>query len=235
MNPRLASAAVARPIALASLASIVAFAGLAACASAGARRTAERTQTASTGGSVATLVTPALTRLWPAVSRDAAAGLEMKYGPPDETTSSMLVWREAGPFKRIAVHAEGVRHALPTLHEDVVEHVIEYRVPVGRIDEVLQFNGSLEVRRTAGELASRCANEALNVLALNLAHDIVVERRSVAQARREFSRLAVSYSGGGSSPYTDSLAFRIPAAATADPDRPVDPSAPDIPTRSGRP
>lgn len=220
---------ILRPIALASLAAIAAFAGLAACASAG-QRAAERTRTTTMGGSVASLVTPGLTRLWPAVSRDAAAGLEMRYGPPDETTPSVLIWRQAGPFKRIVVHAEGVRHALPSLHEDVVEHVIEYRVPVGRVDDVLQFNGSLEVRRTAGELASRCANEALNVLALNLANDIVIERRTVAQARLEFSRLGVSYSGGGGSAYTDSLLFRIPAAATADPDRPVNPAAPQIPT-----
>lgn len=191
---------------------------LAACASGGAQRS---TQTATFGGTTARLVTPDLTRLWPVASREAAAAIELKYGPPEEMTAGMLIWHWAGPFKRIIVYAEGLRHALPTLHEDVVEHVIDYRVPVDRIDDLMRFNGSLDVRRTAGELSSRCLNEPLNVLALNLAHDIVVEQRSVAAARVEFSRLATSYAGGGSSEYTDSLTFRIPAAATADPDRPA--------------
>lgn len=94
-------------------------------------------------------------------------------------------------------------------------------MPAGTIDDLALFNGSISVNRTAGELTVRCGNEALNFLALNLANDIVVQRRTVEQARREFARLVAAYAAGETHRYLDSLAFRIPAAETADPDRPL--------------
>jgi hypothetical protein len=173
------------------------------------------------GGGVARLVTPDLTRDWPDHARDAATAVEMKYGPPAESALHGLVWHRTGQWKRTVVFATEVPHAFPVPHSDVIEQTIDYRVPVDRIDDLAVFNGSITVYRTGGELTVRCENEALNFLALNLANDIVVERRTVQQARQEFARRAAEYASGQSHPYTEGLVFRIPAVGTADADRPV--------------
>ncbi len=50
--------------------------------------------------------------------------------------------------------------------------------------KLAQFDGSVVVERTRGELAARCADERANNLALNLAHEIIIARKSCEEARR---------------------------------------------------
>lgn len=173
---------------------------------------------ATMGGSLATLVTPALTGDWDEHARDAAAAMEMKYGAPAETGPRALSWGRNGSFKRTVVYRDAVPHAFPQPHVDVLEQTIEYRVHVGFIDDLAAFHGGLAVHRTSGELSVRCENEAMNILALNLANDIVMERRTVRAARLEYVRRAAEYAAGRSHPSTERLTFRLPAHA-ADPDR----------------
>lgn len=173
------------------------------------------------GGGVASLTTPGLTRDWDEHARDAATAIEMKYGAPAETGARTLVWGRSGSFKRTVVYRDQVPHAFPQPHVDVLEQTIDYRVPVGFIDDLAAFHGGITVNRTSGELSVRCENEAMNILALNLANDIVMERRSVRQARIEYVRRAVEYAAGHSHPSTERLTFRVPGTQTADPDRSV--------------
>lgn len=202
----------------AHIAALAAALALAGCASGGGRAGAG---SASYGGTPARLATPALTRGWSEPARDAAAAMEMKYGLPAETAAGRLVWNRAGQWKRIVVYDQAIPHAFPKPHMDALEQTIDYRVPVALIDDLAAFDGSITVSRTSGELSVRCGSEALNFLTLNLAHDIVMERRTAPQARLEFARLAAQFEAGGRNPYTDSLAFRVPADQSADPDRPA--------------
>jgi hypothetical protein len=52
-------------------------------------------------------------------------------------------------------------------------------VPPDKFDELAEYDGSVIVERTKGEIAARCDLEGANFLALNLAHEIVTGKRSV--------------------------------------------------------
>ena len=156
---------------------------------------------------------------WPEASVKAATKIISRFGEPQESTASLLIWRNVAPFKRITVYKDEVDHKFPMLHKDVIEHVVDYKVPVDKLDELSRFDGSLIYNRTAGELAARCNDEAMNFLALNLAHDIVTGQRMVDDARTEFGKVAMDYMNGNKGAYVESLQFGR-QMKTADADQP---------------
>ena len=56
-----------------------------------------------------------------------------------------------------------------------------------------EFDGSVVVERTAGEVSARCHDEQANFLVLNLMHEIVTGTKSVQEARdydaKEFAEI----------------------------------------------
>jgi hypothetical protein len=58
----------------------------------------------------------------------------------------------------------------------------------------------------------------MNFVAINLAHDIVTGRRSVAGAREEYGRLYEAYQRGEKSGYTQKFQFTVPRGGTGDAD-----------------
>jgi hypothetical protein len=191
----------------------ISMTGLAACAS-------RSVETVSTGA-VASLSVDALTRGWPAKSREAAAAMAQKYGQPAEHTPSMLVWYNTGPWKRTIVNREEIPHSFPKPHTDLLEQFIDYRVPVEFFDELAAYDGSVIVERTKGEMSARCDKEEMNFLALNLADDIVKARRTVQQARDEYARQAMAFMNKQAAPLTERLRFARPSGATNDADSPA--------------
>ena len=149
---------------------------------------------------------------WPALPQKAAQKLLEKYGAPDEVTHGMLIWRDKGPFRRVVIFREQRAHEFPRPHSDIVYQEIDYSVPVDRFDDLARFDGSLLPDRTAGRLGVRGESEEMNLLSLNLAHEIVTGKRSVAGARAQFAKAAALIEAGKSSPYTESLLFRTGAA-----------------------
>lgn len=89
------------------------------------------------------------------------------------------------------------------------------RVPPEKYDDIAAFDGSVSLDRTTGLASARCGGEAMNFLALNLAHDIATGKRSTQDARRYYQRVA---SSNERSEYTEKLLFD-PSGDTADPDR----------------
>ena len=160
---------------------------------------------------------------WSSASRTAANQMIAKYGPPDEHTASMLVWHDRGPFRHTIVHRDGVDHAFPRAHVDIIEQVIAYRVPPEMTDELAAFNGSLTVDRTRGELSVRSEQEAMNILALNLADEIVGTRSTVTDARITYALQSEALAAGRSGPLTERLAFRTAGTDSRDPDTPLSP------------
>jgi hypothetical protein len=130
---------------------------------------------------------------WPVDSQKAAKKVIAKYGAPHEATASMLVWHNNGPWKRTVASRTSTPHMFPSPHPDSVEQVISYRVPLDKYDDLARYDGSVTVDRTKGELAARCDLEEMNLLALNLAHDIITSRRSVAGARGFYARVVKMY------------------------------------------
>jgi hypothetical protein len=120
---------------------------------------------------------------WPDESKEAAQLVLDKYGEPDEATESFLVWNRVGPWKRIVATKAFWKHDFPVPHYDSIEGVVDFRVPADKCTPLAHFDGSVVVERTAGEVSARCHDEEANSLALNLMHDIVMDGRSVEDAR----------------------------------------------------
>lgn len=148
-----------------------------------------------------------LTSGWPESSVTAAKEMIQKYGEPQETTSDSLIWRNVAPFKEIIVHKEVYSHRFPLLHQNSLEHVVDYRAPVGKIDDVWRYNGSIVLNQTKGEMSSYAENEAMNVLALNLAHQVMTGKMSADAARVTFGKETMSYLNGNKTANTQVLAF----------------------------
>jgi hypothetical protein len=146
-------------------------------------------------------------RGWPGEAKKAATAMIQKYGAPNEYTESMLIWNNNGPWLRTIVYKEEVDHHFPMPHKDVMEQFVGYDVPVDKFNALAQYDGSVIVERTKGEMSARCDKEEANILALNLAHDIVEGKRSVEDARQFYSQTIMQLMKGEKPEYTQKLMF----------------------------
>lgn len=144
---------------------------------------------------------------WGATPKKVAMEMIAKYGQPHEATASMLVWHNNGPWKRTVVYREERNHAFPIAHTDLVEQFIDYKVPPAKHTEIAVFDGSVNIDRTGGELSARCDKEAANMLALNLADEIVTGKRNVAQARAHYAASIQAMMAKKPNEYTQRLLF----------------------------
>jgi len=141
-----------------------------------------------------------------------------QYGQPDEITNERLVWHQNGPWKRSELINEEIPHHFPEPHHDSLLQAIAYRVPPEATSQLLQFDGSVVVERTRGELAARCDDERANYLALNLAHEIIIRKKSVDEARRFYAEAVQQKKH---QEYLERFLFSVPTTDQADPDEPV--------------
>jgi hypothetical protein len=158
---------------------------------------------------------------WPDESREATQLVIDQYGEPDEATESQLVWHKPGPWKRIVATRTFYQHDFPAPHQDSVESVIDYRVPPDKFSALAEFDGSVIVERTAGEVSARCHDEQANLLALNLMHDIVTGAKTVQEARDYYAKEFADYRRKKPTPYMDGLRFTPGDDGARDPDRRV--------------
>lgn len=124
---------------------------------------------------------------WPQESRVAAQNMEKKYGPPDSTTHDRLTWRDRDPFAEIVVFKDGTSHNHPDQHRDVMAHSIYYSVDASRLDDLSDFHGNIKADHNRGLLTAKCKDEAMNILALNLVHNILSGKMSVSKANNQLS------------------------------------------------
>lgn len=144
---------------------------------------------------------------WKDQPRQVAMEMMEKYGAPQEVTEQRLVWHDNGPWKRSELINEEIDHNFPLPHKDMLLQVVEYQVPADKFDELAQFDGSVIVDRTRGEIGARCDKEAANMLALNLAHEVITGDRSVQEARKIYGEQIVAMASGEPAPLTAELRF----------------------------
>lgn len=157
---------------------------------------------------------------WSAKHGEVATMLSSKYGQPDVVSDHLIAWHNRVPYAKIALMRSTVQHDYPMPHLDFLTHTVMHRVPAGKVAELWQFDGSVWAHRTRGELMAQCDIEPNNLLALNVAHEIIMGKRTVADARDFFARTATAYKNGDrSSPYMSGLLFQ-PEAGAADRDMP---------------
>jgi hypothetical protein len=159
-----------------------------------------------------------LLQTWPETTRQAAQKTIQKYGTPDEATDSLLIWHDNGPWKKTIIYRDEVPHDFPKPHTDLLEQAINYQVPEEKFDDLARFDGSVIVERTKGEISARCDQEGANFLALNLAHDIITDKRTVEDARKAYAEKIKGHMKGQSDPYMEKLLFQVPKGDTGDPD-----------------
>lgn len=131
----------------------------------------------------------ALLETWAAPVRRLAWRVIGKYGLPNEATQHLLLWLGNEPWRRTILHSGGPVHRFPYSHYDQLEQLVDYRVPIEKVADLIAFNGSLSVNRTRGELQVCCANEELNIATINLAHALVMGELTVEQARAKLAEV----------------------------------------------
>ena len=124
---------------------------------------------------------------WPETSKMAVKEITDKYGKPDATNAEEQVWMNKGVWKKICINKKESKHSFPIEHTDMMSSTIMYKVPVDKMDELGKFDGSVTFDRTQGTMSARCDQEANNFLALNLAHDIITDKKSVEEARTAYA------------------------------------------------
>lgn len=155
---------------------------------------------------------------WPEAPKTVGHKLLEHYGPPNEATPTKLLWYRIGPWARMELSADEVVHNFPTPHTDFLTQYVDYPVDPQRAADLVRFDGSVIIDRTAGQIGSRCDHEPFNMLTLNLAVEIMEGRRTVEEARNLYGDTAAAFVMGRDAPYAERLLFDPPARDTADAD-----------------
>jgi hypothetical protein len=124
---------------------------------------------------------------WEAAPAQKARELIQEYGQPNEVTERRLIWHNNGVWKRTEIVNEEVAHNFPQPHQDFLYQTINYNVPEEKAGEIIQMSGSLIIDRVKGELTARCDSEEANLLAINLAHQIVEEKKNAKSGRDTYA------------------------------------------------
>lgn len=139
---------------------------------------------------------------WPSGSRGVAEAMIEKYGAPDMADAGTLRWNDNGSWKRTTVYRTPVEGA------DVLEQTIGYAVPQDKREDLAKLDLMLRVARDGTELSSTSESEETNFLAVNLADEVVREKRTPEDAREFYLTTVKLSQAGKSSPYMQGLMFR---------------------------
>jgi hypothetical protein len=153
---------------------------------------------------------------WKEHPRKVAQDMMRKYGPPHEITEQRLIWHKTGPWKRTELINETIDHNFPLPHKDMLLQVVDFKVPADKFDDIAEFDGSVIVERTRGELGARCDKEPANFLAVNLAHEIATGKRSAEEAKKIYTEQIIAMANGQPAPLTEKLNFQ-PTSNAGDP------------------
>lgn len=144
---------------------------------------------------------------WPDKTKTAAQALIDKYGQPDTVLNHKLAWYDKDQWSMVAVFRDSVRRATPTPHDAFIENAVNLKVPETKVGQLYQFDPGLVVDQTHGQIAANGDSEKANILALNLAHDIITGKRNVASAKSFYRDTLMKSVAGKSSPYMEKLQF----------------------------
>lgn len=158
---------------------------------------------------------------WPEKPRKLANKMMDQYGMPDEVTQRRLFWHNVGKWKRVQVYRDGTPHNFPKQHKDHLRQTINYPINPEFADDLIAFDGSNKLYRTRGELAADCHKENMNILTLNLNHDVITGEKTVDEARQAFAENAIKAEMGMEPPYTTDLQFDMPQGDQGDPDESI--------------
>ena len=182
----------------------------------------------------AAIQTPeAVIRNWPERPRGAARALIAKYGEPSRFDDNDLVWLKNGPWSKTVVYRKAPQGRLHD--KDILVQSIAYDVPEKKVAELRRFDSRIKFDKASGELSSSAENESLNYLALNLADEIVADKRSPDEARDLYRKTVTLTESGKSSAYADGFVFAVSTEKTSTQAPSEKPSPAEAPYQSGMP
>lgn len=92
-------------------------------------------------------------------------------------------------------------------HTDFIEQSVFYYVTPDKYTELAEFDGSVTCKRTPGMISAKCHDEEANFLAINLAHDINTNKKTVEEARNYYVQAMKDYRAKKDVPYMKALQF----------------------------
>lgn len=171
---------------------------------------AEPPAAGSSGGKPVTSVqTPESTIAgWPSLPQTTARLLIAKYGEPNTFDDGSLVWYDNGEWRKTVVYRKAPESFMGLHSRDILQQTVAYAVPDAKIGDLKAFDDRIKYDKASGEISAISENENLNFLALNLADEIVADRRSPQEARDFYRKTTKLAQSGKSSAYTQGLLFR---------------------------
>lgn len=158
---------------------------------------------------------------WKATPQEVAKKMIAKYGQPQEVTANRLIWHNNGPWKFTELVNEEIPHDFPVPHKDMLYQSINYEIKPDTADELLEYDGSVILERTKGEIAARCDKEEANFLALNLAHDVATGKKTPDEARRFYAdTIMAMMKENKMGDYLKGFQFKVPATNQGFSDKP---------------
>ena len=136
---------------------------------------------------------------WLESPRAMAKVMMERYGPPDTLAPEVAIWYGRSPWKRIAVHGDAPLGYL--------EQTVGYQVPAAAAAPLRRFDHGLRFSLDDKELSATSNSEALNILSLNLADELVAGKRAPEETGEFYVRTARLAAAGKSSPYLEKLRF----------------------------
>ncbi|MFI5349574.1 MAG: hypothetical protein ACHQ2Z_08530 [Elusimicrobiota bacterium] len=144
---------------------------------------------------------------WAMAPQVTARAMIAKYGQPSRWNEAALTWTHNGPWEKTVVYRRWWPRFLGKRDKDCLEQTIAYRVPAEKVDDLKRFDRRLSVDASRSLLSSRSESEPQNFLTLNLADEIITEKRSVEEARDFYAKTEKLSRSGKSSAYMDGLLF----------------------------
>jgi len=156
-----------------------------------------------------------VTTNWYTYSEAMAMKIIAEYGPPDRIEPDRLTWYNKSPWDQIAVWDREDYYYSGTVGPDNLEQTLLHAVPADKRKALAAFSKKLAVSKDGRQLSVRGNSEALDFLALNLAHEIIRGTRDPAEARSFYGRTERLSQAGKSSPYLEGLLFLKQSGATS--------------------
>lgn len=141
---------------------------------------------------------------WPEDARLLARKMIDEIGAPDEVMPRHMTWSGRKPFNTITVYSDKVSSGQAGL----LLETVSYRVPVGKWRALNAFGHGVTYDVVFNELVACSDAPETNLLALNLADEVIQGRRSPDEARAVFDKTLTRSYAGKSSWYLSGLQFK---------------------------
>lgn len=137
---------------------------------------------------------------WPQNSQDKAREMLYRHGTPNRMDGESMTWYGIYRGRRTVLHrASGV-----------IQQVVIYSVPAGKVEALMSFNGDIVIDSLAGELSVFSDSVATNFLLLNLVNDIASGFISAETAKARYRSITVRADAGESMAYRRRINFEAP-------------------------